>query len=367
MTSCYKRVLSRCQAGKQQVTTCNLRLLAALCLVVAVGLAGCGGSETPGEVVLVTHDSFAVSPAVKRAFEDESGLKLRILKAGDAGEVVTRALLTAGNPEGDVLFGIDNNLLARALAGDVFESYRSPELAQVDPSLDLDPEHRVTPIDRGDVCLNYDKAWYESRGLSPPESLAELTLPRYRDQLVVENPATSTPGLAFMLATIAEFGDHWQGYWRKLRANGVLVVDGWEDAYYSRFSGAGGSSGKRPLVVSYASSPPAEVIFAKPRPSSAPTGVMEDSCFRQIEFAGVLRGAKNEEGARELVDFMLSKRFQEDIPLQMFVFPARSDAALPSAFVKYAVVPSHPLELGPAKIEANRERWVDEWTDIVVR
>jgi thiamine transport system substrate-binding protein len=340
----------------------------ALALGVALGGAGCGGSdEKPTQVVLVAHDSFAISDDVKRAFEDESGLTLRILKAGDAGEIVTRALLTAGNPEGDVLFGIDNNLLARALDGDVFEPYESPALEDVDPALDLDPEHRVTPIDRGDVCLNYDANWFADRRLAPPHDLVQLTLPHYRGLLVVENPATSTPGLAFMLATIAEFGDRWQGYWRKLRANDVLVVDGWEDAYYARFSGAAGSKGKRPIVVSYASSPPAEVIFRDPRPSEAPTGVVEKSCFRQIELAGVLRGAKNEEGARELVDFMLSKRFQEDIPLQMFVFPARDDAALPPEFEQFAVVPERPLELAPEEVEANRERWVDEWTDIVVR
>jgi thiamine transport system substrate-binding protein len=330
--------------------------------------AGCGGSdEGPTDVVLVTHDSFAVSNDVKQAFEDESGVKLRILKAGDAGEVVTRALLTAGNPEGDVLFGIDNNLLTRALEGDVFDPYESPELEKVDPSLVLDPEHRVTPIDHGEVCLNYDKAWFASHGILPPRGLVDVTLPRYRNLLVVENAATSTPGLAFMLATIARFGDRWQGYWRELRANGVLVVDGWEEAYTARFSGAAGSHGNRPIVVSYASSPPAEVVFRDPRPKEAPTGVVEDSCFRQIEFAGVLRGAHNEEGAHELIDFMLSKRFQEDIPLQMFVFPARADAALPPEFVRFAVVPKHPLELAPAEIEANRERWVDEWTDIVVR
>jgi thiamine transport system substrate-binding protein len=331
-------------------------------------LAGCGGSDgQPKDVVLVTHDAFAISPGVKQAFERESGLELRILKAGDAGEVVTRALLTAGNPEGDVLFGVDNNLVARALGGDAFEPYESPALAHVDPSLDLDPEHRVTPIDHGEVCLNFDKAWFAKKGIPPPRDLVDMTLPRYRDLLVVENPATSTPGLAFMLATIARFGDRWQGYWRKLRANGVLVVDGWEEAYTARFSGAAGSHGNRPIVVSYASSPPAEVIFRDPQPSEAPTGVVADSCFRQIELAGILRGARNEEGARELVDFMLSKRFQADIPLQMFVFPARRDVPLPPAFVRFAVVPEHPLDLPPAEIDANRERWVDEWTDVVVR
>jgi len=349
------------------VTLCH-KAFCALALGVALVVAGCGGSdEQPTEVILVTHDSFAISERVQQAFEDKSGLTLRILKAGDAGEIVTRALLTAGNPEGDVLFGVDNNLLARALEGDVFEAYESPELAEVDPELVLDPDHRATPIDRGDVCLNYDKAWFAERGIAPPDDLADLILAKHRGQLVVENPATSTPGLAFMLATIAFFGDQWQSYWRGLRANDVLVVDGWEDAYYARFSGSAGSKGKRPIVVSYASSPPAEVIFRDPRPAEAPTGVVAKSCFRQIELAGVLRGARNEEGARQLIDFMLSKRFQEDIPLQMFVFPARSDAMLPREFEQFAVVPESPLELPPEEIEANRERWVEEWTDIVVR
>jgi thiamine transport system substrate-binding protein len=342
-------------------------LAAAVVVVAAATAAGCGGGGKPGEVVLVTHDSFAISPAVKRAFEEETGLKLRILQAGDAGEVVTRALLTAGNPEGDVLFGVDNNLLARALSGDVFEPYESPELGAVDQALVLDEKHRVTPIDRGDVCLNVDKVWFSKHGLASPTSLDQLTLPAYRKLLVVENPATSTPGLAFMLATIATYGSGWKDYWSKLRANGVLIVDGWEDAYLNRFSGAAGSSGDRPIVVSYASSPPAEVLGRKPEPTEAPTGVVEESCFRQVEFAGVLRGAENPDGARRLVDFMLSKRFQEDIPLEMYVFPAREDAALPPAFERFAVVPDHPLELPPAEIDANRERWVDQWTDTVVR
>jgi thiamine transport system substrate-binding protein len=368
VTSCCKRAFGGGNAARRQVARCYKGLLVVLALALLVSAAGCGGGdEKPTDVVLVAHDSFAISDDVKRAFEDESGLKLRILKAGDAGEVVTRALLTAGNPEGDVLFGVDNNLLARALAGNVFEPYESPELTHVDPALVLDPEHRVTPIDRGDVCLNVDKGWFASHNLAPPTNLVQLTLPRYRGQLVVENPATSTPGLAFMLATIAQFGDRWEGYWRKVRANDVLVVDGWEDAYFARFSGAAGSHGKRPIVVSYASSPPAEVLGRKPQPAEAPTAVVEDTCFRQIELAGILRGTKNEEGARELVDFMLSKRFQEDIPLQMYVFPARRDAALPPVFERFAVVPEHPLELPPEEIDANRERWVDEWTNIVVR
>jgi len=352
-------------------TVCCKRLgalLGVVAVALAIAAAGCGGGEKATDVVLVTHDSFAISPEVKAAFELESGLELKILKAGDAGEVVTKALLTAGNPEGDVLFGVDDNLLTRTLEGDVFESYESPALANVGAQYVLDPEHRVTPIDHGDVCLNYDRTWFALRSQQPPDSIDDLASERHHGQLVVENPATSTPGLAFLLATIARYGEGgWQRYWEQLRANGVLVVDGWEEAYTARFSGASGSHGNRPIVVSYASSPPAEVIYRTPQPKEAPTGVVEDSCFRQVELAGVLRGARNVEGARTLIDFMLSKRFQEDVPLSMFVFPVNREAVLPPEFVSFAVVPESPLELPPEEIETNRERWVDEWTRIVLR
>jgi thiamine transport system substrate-binding protein len=346
---------------------------AAVALAVLVGLAlrlggGDGGTAESKNVVLVTHDSFVVSDDVKRAFERDSGLQLQILQTGDAGETLSKALLTAGNPQGDVLFGVDSNLLSRALEGDLFDAYEAAELAKIDAEYVLDPEHRVTPIDHGEVCLNYDETWFAERKIAPPKSLTELTLPRYEGLLVVQNPATSTPGLAFLLATIARYGEgDWKEYWRKLRANDVLVVDGWEEAYNVRFSGSVGSDGSRPIVVSYASSPPAEVIFRTPRPTKAPTAVLAESCFRQIEFAGVLRGASNPDGARELVDFLLSTRFQEDVPLSMYVFPVDPLAELPPEFYDFAVVPEKPLQLPPAKIEANRDRWIKEWTAIVLR
>jgi thiamine transport system substrate-binding protein len=346
-----------------------MRRLLAFATAVAAFAAGCGGDDDrPGEVVLVTHDSFAISKPVRRAFERETGLKLRILQSGDAGELVNRALLTRGNPEGDVLFGLDDSLLSRTLDEDLFEPYESPELEHVTPAYLLDEGNRVTPIDHGEVCLNLDRGWFASRGLEPPRSFDDLLDRRYRDLLVVENPATSSPGLAFLLATIARYGeDDWADYWRRLRANGVLVVDGWEEAYTARFSGSAGSTGKRPIVVSYASSPPAEVIFAGKPLEQAPTEVVESTCFRQVELAGVLRGARNEAGARKLIDFMLSPAFQRDVPLSMFVFPVREDVPLPPEFVRWAVVPEHPLQLPAATIGHNRDRWIQEWTAVVLR
>jgi thiamine transport system substrate-binding protein len=354
-----------------------VRALATVCckvgLALAVGaaaaLAGaCGGDGgAPTEVVLLTHDSFAISKPVKRAFEREAGMTLRILQAGDANETLNRALLTAGDPQGDVIFGIDDSVLSRALDGDLLDEYSSPELDALDADF-VAPDPRVTPIDHGEVCLNVDRAWFRSRGLPPPTTLGDLVLNRYRNLLVVENPATSSPGLAFLLATVASFGEpRWKAFWRALVANGVLAVDGWEEAYTQQFSGASGSPGKRPIVVSYATSPAAEVIFASKPPADAPTAALDRGCFRQVEYAGILRGTRNEAGARTLIDFMLSRRFQADIPGSMFVYPVREGVDLPRAFVEHATVPAHPLTLPPEEIAANRDRWVDEWTDIVVR
>lgn len=347
-------------------------------LATALLAAACGddaqdpdeGAAAPAEettITLLTHDSFDVSDEVLAAFTEDTGITVELLASGDAGSMVNQAILTKDSPQGDVLFGIDSTFLSRALDEDLFVAYESPALEAVDESLVLDPEHRVTPIDTGDVCLNYDKAALAETGLAPPEDLADLADPAYAGTLVVENPATSSPGLAYLLATIAEFGeDGWQDHWRALRANDVEVAAGWEEAYYGSFSGAAGSPGDRPIVVSYASSPPAEVIFAEEPLTEAPTGVVEGSCYRQIEFAGILTGTEHEEEARQLVDFLLSPTFQQDVPLTMFVYPV-IDVELPAEFVEHGVQPADPYLLDAEAVAANRDDWIAEWTDIVLR
>src|SRR5665811_450924 len=317
----------------------------------------------------MTHDSFAVSDGVLAAFTQETGLTVRVLTSGDAGAMLNQAILTKDNPLADVLYGVDNTFLSRALEAGLFESYAPAALDSVPDKFELDSEHRVTPIDFGDVCLNYDKGYFADTGLAVPSSLADLTRPEYRGLLVVEDPATSSPGLAFLLATIATFGEEgdytWKDFWSDLVANDVQIASGWEEAYYSDFSGGAGE-GDRPLVVSYASSPPAEVIFSEQPLTEAPTGVIVDGAFRQIEFAGILAGTKAPRGARLFLDFMLSLEFQEDMPLNMFVFPANSDAALPPEFLEFTRVPPNPVSVDPWAIESDRERWIEEWTAIVL-
>jgi thiamine transport system substrate-binding protein len=318
-------------------------------------------------ITLLTHDSFDISEEVLDAFAEETGITVELLPSGDAGSMLNQAILSKGSPQGDVLFGVDSTFLSRALDEDLFVPYESPALEGVDDSLVLDPEHRATPIDTGDVCLNYDKATLAEAGLEPPRDLADLADPAYAGTLVVENPATSSPGLAYLLATVAEFGeDGWQDHWQALRDNDVEVAAGWEEAYYGSFSGAAGSPGDRPIVVSYASSPPAEVIFAEEPLEDAPTGVVEGSCYRQIEFAGILAGTEHEEAAQQLIDFMLSPTFQEDVPLSMFVYPV-TDVELPAAFVEHGAQPEDPYLLDAEVVAANRDAWIEEWTEIVLR
>ena len=322
-----------------------------------------------GTVTLLTHDSFAVSEEVFDTFTERTGLEVDLIQGGDAGEVTNAAILAAGNPQADVLFGVDSTLLSRALDADLFAEHTAERLDAVGDAYQPsdDARDRVTPIDHGDVCVNADRSWFEERELEPPTTLADLTDPAYAGQLVVQNPATSSPGLAFLLATVAEFGDGWQDYWRDLVDADVAVAAGWEDAYYGRFSGAAGSEGERPLVVSYASSPAAEVVFAESEPEVAPTIALPETCYRQVEYAGVLRGTDQPDAAGQLVDFMLSDAFQQDIPLQMFVYPVVDDVPLPEVFVEHAEQVQDAAVLPPSQVQANREQWLQTWTDIVQR
>ena len=337
-------------------------------------LAACSSTPTatqstePQTLTVMTHDSFSISEDVVEAFEEANNADVVFLQSGDAGAVLNRAILTKDAPLADLLFGVDNTFLSRALEGDIFEAYESPVLGEIPDAFKLDTSNRALPVDYGDVCINYDKAYFADNDLTVPQSLEDLTKPEYEGLLVVENPATSSTGLAFLLATVAHFGDDFTDYWQALKDNGLVVVDGWETAYYTNFSGSSGR-GPQPLVVSYGSSPAAEVVFAENPIVDAPTASITgpDACFRQVEFVGILKGTKNRALAEAFVDFMLSKPFQEDVPLQMFVYPVNPNAVLPEEFTKYAQAPEQAASLPPEEIAANRDAWIQAWIDVVLK
>lgn len=327
-------------------------------------------SQEPRLLNVMTHDSFDITAELLEKFESENNVKVNIIKAGDTGSALNRLILTktAGAQEADVFYGIDNTFLSRALENDLFEAYDAPALAKIDAGFKLDPANGALPVDYGDVCINYDKAWFADKAIELPNSLEALTDPAYKNLLIVENPSTSSPGLAFMLATIAHFGeDAWLDYWKELKNNTVVISSDWETAYYSHFSGSSGK-GPQPMVVSYSSSPAAEFIYAELELEESPTAsiVADDACWRQIEFAGIVKGTRQRDLAEKFIDFLLSKDFQEDLPMQMFVFPVLSEAVLPDDFVKNSQIPENPATLNPADIAQNREKWIEQWLELML-
>lgn len=343
-------------------------------LLLPIFISSCSAQPKEKTLTVMTHDSFAVSEDVVQSFESQNHVTLVFLKSGDTGSALNRAILTRGSPQADVFYGVDNSFLSRAVQEGIFEPYTSPLLSDVEESFKENLPGVVTPIDYGDVCINYDKAYFASHNLAVPQSLADLLKPEYGKSqaggglLVVENPATSSPGLSFLLTTIADFGEEgYLDYWRSLKENGVVVVTDWDTAYYSNFSASSGK-GLQPMVVSYASSPAAEVIYASNPMTESPTASITapKTCWRQVEYAGILKGTKNQALARKFVDFMLSDQFQQDIPLQMFVYPVNSKATLPAEFVKYAQVASEPASLDPELISEMRDQWIKDWTEVML-
>jgi thiamine transport system substrate-binding protein len=333
-------------------------------------LAACGqsaepeqvgpSSQAPGKVRLVTHGSFNLSRAAVDQFEQQTGLQLEVLPSDDAGAMVNQLILTKDAPLGDAVFGIDNTFASRAIEEAILVPYTSPEAGAEQSEYTEGLEGQLTAIDFSDVCLNADlRAVPEGKDLT----WDDLVKPAHKDQLVAENPATSSPGLAFLLATIAAKGeDGYLDYWRELKDNGLKITSGWNEAYYDEFSGPS-SAGTRPLVVSYASSPPSEIPDGADEPVTA---AALKTCFRQVEYAGVLKGAANPDGAQKLVDFLLSDAVQADIPSQMWVYPVKPDAPLPEDWERWAPLAAEPWTLSPSAIAEGRERWLKDFNDQIL-
>ena len=323
---------------------------------------GTSGKPGGGEVVLVTHSSFLLPDALVADFEKESGYDLTVRASGDAGELTNKLVLSKENPQGDVAFGVDNTFASRALEEGVF----APADLTLPDGIDAyaaggDDDGLLTPVDNGNVCVNVDQTWFEEQDIAPPETLDDLTDPTYEDLFVTPGAATSSPGLAFLLTTIDEYGDDWPTYWEDLVANGAEITSGWTDAYQGSFT-QGGGQGRRPIVVSYDSSPAFTVADG-----ASTTRALLDTCFLQVEYAGVLAGADNPEGGAALVEWMLSDEVQAALPESMYVFPVVDGVELPAEWAEFAERPTDPHAVDPADIAANRDDWLREWTEVTTR
>ncbi len=319
------------------------------------------GKEAGKTVTLVAHESFALPDELVKGFERDTGYDLKISKLADAGALTNELVLTKDNPVGDVVFGIDNTFATRAVDEGVFAPY-APALPEgaADFELEGDDDDALTPVDTGNVCVNVDDAWFAERKVPAPTSVDDLTDPAYDGLFVIPGASTSSPGLAFLLATIGRYGDEWPSYWADLVANGAKVVKGWSDAYYTDFTFSGGD---RPIVVSYDSSP---AFTLDEKTGESTTSALLDGCFEQVEYAGVLAGEDtNAAGAHAVIDWLLSPEVQTALPESMYVFPVAADTELPADWSKFAPRPEETEQVAPAEIAEGRKAWLEQWTDIV--
>tara|TARA_Y100001970_G_scaffold210926_1_gene257397 strand:- start:5875 stop:6945 length:1071 start_codon:yes stop_codon:yes gene_type:complete len=310
---------------------------------------------------LITYDAFLPPEGAFEEFTAETGIQVNLLQSADTGTMVSQSVLTAGDPVADVMFGIDNTFLCRGLTNDIFHPYVASTINQLSSELLLDPYHRVTPVDYGDICVNY---WIDEVG-EEPSSISQLASSQYASEFVTQNPETSAPGMGFLLATIAYYGEEgWQDFWRDLRDNDISVEAGWTESYYGDFISGGGD---RSIVTSYLTSPIAEFIYAPEPLETPPTAVIADTCFRSIEFVGILRGTDEPTASAMLVDFLTSTNFQELLPETNFVLPANSVAVLPDTFQSFLPATINSATLPPEEIDAKRDNWTEQWTQIVLR
>ena len=315
------------------------------------------------ELRVLVHSSFSLPKPLLAQFESEAGVKLSVIKAGDAGEMLNKMILTRAQPIADVVYGLDNALVAKAQAAGVLDPYNGPA-SQRASAMPL--ASGMVAVDYGFVTLNYDRAWFSKNGLALPGSLDDLAQPAYRNLLVVENPATSSPGYAFMLATIAGLGEEAAfDWWTRMRANGVKVTKGWTEAYNTEFSRNGGT---RPLVVSYASSPAAEVFYSKEKITESPTAslFLKGGVFRQVEGVALVKGGQQRDVAARFVEFLRSAPVQEGLQTSMWMFAAEPGTHRPEV-LRHAPEPSAFDNPSPDTIAAKGSAWVDRWTRLVLK
>lgn len=348
---------------RRTTAVAGLAALALTACSAGTGGGGADGDSDAEQVVLAVHDSWAMPKQLVRSFERESGLQLQVVPSGDAGELTNKLVLTQDNPIADVAYGVDNTFGSRALEAGVFAPPADDEAPQHTDEFGLpgDDAGALAPVDWADVCVNVDDQWFRREGVRPPRTADDLAEPEYARLFATPGAATSSPGFAFLLFTVATYGeDGWQDYWRRLVDNGVRITSGWTEAYEGDFTATG--DGDRPVVLSYNTSPPFTIPEDGERPT---TSALLDTCYRQVEYAGVLEGAAAPEAAREVVQWLQSREVQEALPTNMYVLPVDEGATLPQDWARWAPRPDSTPSVEPARIAEMRETWIRQWTDTV--
>lgn len=336
---------------------------------------------------ILDHGAFAAFDSAAERFEELTGAEVEHVEEADTGSALNRAILDRGDPQFDVLYGVDNALLLKAVTEDVFQRY-TPQLAPLvaDEFVffgDLSAGWPATPVDHGYIALNMDhghEAFGEDQRNTTVENLFDVR--DHADLFVTQDPRTSTPGLGFLLVTIGVFGiDNaydWEDYWDELLDGGALVTHDWGTAYERHFSGGYGQYteghlGDRPIVTSYTESPAVEVFFesfpADERADVLLTHQNRPAVFHQVQTMGVLKGTENRAVAEAWIEFTLTTDFQDLAAPENAVYPVVAGVSVDDVYGDLDPEPGTFGTIGMdwRDIGANLDGWLAAWTTLCER
>jgi len=336
-------------------------LLLSLIALMAIGVIGVGTEK----LVVYTYSSFAswgAAPFIEEAFEKKHDVDVQFVATGDARMMLTKLLTEreAGRPGADVFVGVGSVDLSMARGEDLFVPLTGediPNLASVREDLLIDPTNSLIPYEHSYVTLVYDSQVLAVEDV--PLTFEQLLDPKYKKMLILEDPRTSSVGLAFLLWTIHQYGDPgYLDYWRKLLPNVLTITQGWSAAYDLFLAR------EAPIVVSFSTDTAYSVI----EEGSARYKVMllNSQGYRSIYLMGIVKGTKQQGLCKELLDFVLSPEVQERISTTEWMFPANRKTLLPVLFYQNAVFPPDPVMVPSERIGENLDRWLLEWAGIIV-
>ncbi|MGN6161541.1 MAG: thiamine ABC transporter substrate-binding protein [Marmoricola sp.] len=342
-------------------------LVVAVVAALMASLSACG-SSTPSarskEVIVEVHDAWSMPQSVLNQFTRQTGYKVKIVTHDGVAQLADTIALNAGSPDGDVVYGLDNSYAGRATGANAIADYTPADQPAVSKKYALPgaAAKQLTATDFGDVCVNADDSWFAAHHLAVPKTFDDLLKPQYKNLLAIPAASSSSTGLAWLVGTISAKGTPgWQSYWKALLANGAKVDAGWTQAYEGDFT-AGGGKGTYPLVISYSTSPPYTIPTGKKVPT---TSALLDTCFRQVEYVGVLAGAANQAGAKAFVDFMVGKQIQSALPENMYMDPVNTAVSVPALWKRWAPLSQKPWPMAQSTIATQRDTWVSQWRELV--
>ena len=305
-------------------------------------------------LTVYAYDSFCgdwgAGPTLVKAFEQETGIKVNLVSAGDAIEMLNKIDLEGDRCPADVVLGITDDIADRSYK--YFDSYQSDVLSTIPDELEFDPEHRLLPFDFGAFAFVFDS----ESNVRRPESLEDLTSDEYKGKVILIDPRTSSVGMGLLLWTYNLYGDQHLDWWLKMKENALTIASGWSSAY-GLFT-----EGEAPIVLSYTTSPIYHVLNENTTRYQAL--VFPEGHEATIEGVGIMKTSTQKDKAKTFIDFVLTSG-QVDIAIANSMYPVNEAIELPEAF-KWAPKPAKMFKSGTVGEEKTTEL-LNVWTEAMTK